>query len=74
MPLSASDKAALVATAATLTTEVNALVVDPAVNPLQAQLDAANAALATANVSITAQQATIAAMQAKIDAAKAALG
>lgn len=87
MPLSATEKSALAATAQTILDEVNALTIDPAVNPLQAPLDAANASLATANASlvtananiVTLQNAsgayasTIAGMQAKIDSAKAAL-
>lgn len=66
MPLSLSEKNALANTAQSILDEVNALVVDPAVNPLQPQLDAANATIA-------ANATEKAAMQARIDGAKSAL-
>lgn len=59
MSLSTAEKTALVTSVQELSTQVNALVVDPDVNPLQATLDVALAQIAT--------------LQAKIDAAKLAL-
>ena len=59
MPLTTSEKAALVATADTLSAQVAALVIDPDTNPLQAQLDAA--------------LAQVVAMQEKVANAKLAL-
>lgn len=59
MSLSTAEKTALVTSVQELSTQVNALVVDPDVNPLQATLYVALAQIAT--------------LQAKIDAAKLAL-
>lgn len=73
MPLSTAQLNALQADVATLVSDVNALVADPAVNPLQALLDAANANIATLQSAASGYATTIAAMQSKIDAAKAAL-
>jgi hypothetical protein len=66
MPLSSTEKAALVAAVKTISDDVNALVIDPAVNPLQAQLDAATAQVAALTSANTA-------LQGKIDAAKTSL-
>lgn len=58
MPLSQAEKSDLQSKVTAVADAVTALVVDPPVNPLQAQLDAAN-------VTIAARDATIAAMKAK---------
>jgi multidrug resistance efflux pump len=66
MPLTATQKSGLQSDVQALSDAVNALTVDPIPNPLQVQLDAAQAQI------VTLQQGNTA-LQAKIDAAKAAM-
>lgn len=66
MPLSIVEKNVLVADATKFAADVNALVIDPAVNPLQAALDAANAAIVTQDAMITQLTAAKAALQDKL--------
>lgn len=66
MSLSAAEKTQLTLDVQVLVDHITALVVDPDVNPLQAELDAANAALATAQADNTA-------LLAKIQSAKDAI-
>lgn len=66
MSLSAAEKTAIIASVQDLTDKVSALVVDPAVNPLQPLLDAAL-------VERDAAQANVVTLQGKIDAAKTAI-
>lgn len=73
MSLSVAEKTALQASAATLSGQIDALTIDPPVNPLQAPLDAALAALATANAALASSNALVAALQTKISNAQAAL-
>lgn len=56
MPLSTSEKSALQAAVQTMADAVSALVVDPNPNPLQVQLDAANALIATLKASAQARK------------------
>jgi hypothetical protein len=73
MPFSTAEKVALQSSVQTMADQVNALVVDPLVNPLQAQLDAALADAAAKTAALAVAVANQAALQVKIDAAKAAL-
>jgi hypothetical protein len=66
MPLTATQKTQLQSDVQTLSDAVTALAVDPIPNPLQVQLDAAQAQI------VTLQQGNTA-LQAKIDAAKTAM-
>lgn len=78
MPLSSNEKTGLAVAAQALSEAISALIIDPAVNPLQPQLDAAIAArdanAAARDAAIAERDAAIAdkaTMQGKIDAAKA---
>jgi hypothetical protein len=66
MPLTATQKSQLQSDVQALSDAVTALTVDPIPNPLQVQLDAAQAQI------VTLQQGNTA-LQAKIDAAKTAM-
>ncbi len=71
--LTSAQKDKLTADVAALADHVAALIVDPDPNPLQVELDAANAQLAAANAALGDAKAAGAALQAKIDAAKASI-
>jgi hypothetical protein len=73
MPLSLAQKAALENIVSELDLQVATLVVDPGINPLQAELDAAIAARQTAEAARDSALAQLTLMQQKIDDAKAAL-
>lgn len=73
MPLSIAQKTALENIVSELDSQVAGLVVDPAVNPLQAELDAAVAARQAAEAQRDAALSQLALIQQKIDDAKAAL-
>lgn len=79
MPLTTVEKTALQGSAQAVLDGVNALTVDPLVNPLQADLDKANATIAQltsdkqtltdANVALTAKLAAVNADLGNLDAA-----
>ena len=73
MPLSTSEKAALVNATDALALQVAALVVDPDPHPLQVQLDAAVAARDAVTAERDQARAQVAAMETKVANAKAAL-